>query len=168
MQNKMAAKSQLDVQNRICKAVCNLERRQDHGASVPQDFLRHYRACDNKLERQLLLAAATHRHMQAGICCLPSCMVWLWSLRVASKAMRIWARQPGRPEPGTTETTDSPGGPRGQPNPELGEWTLDQWEVWMEEQREKARAARAAEAGSAAGPGEASSSSGRSPEATGM
>ena len=97
MQNKMLLKSSLETQLRISKAVCNLERRQDHQMSEPQDWLRHWRACENGPERKLPLAAATRKHMEAGVCCLPSCMVWLWTLRVAKKAMKIWESQPAPP-----------------------------------------------------------------------
>ena len=133
----------------MSEAVCSLERRQDYQDCAPQDWLRHWHESENKQDKQLLLAAAANRHLQAGLCCLPSCLLWLYALNTAKKALKIWAAQPESEEPWSTE-----------PNPELGEYTLGEWEYWLQGQREAA-------AEGAARPGGASSSASMSPESPG-
>ena len=92
MQQKMALKAILEEEARQTKALTNMERRQDSQQCQPTDFLRHWSAA-RKEEKKLLAAAALKEHMKAGACCLPSLLVWLWSLSVAKKAMAIWQKE---------------------------------------------------------------------------
>ena len=86
LQQKFLAKNSLDELERVRRTVTAAEKRQDGQAGFPGDFLRHWSESDRD-ERKLLLARETQRHMSAGVCCVPSCLVWLWSLRVARRCM---------------------------------------------------------------------------------
>ena len=92
MQNKFANKHVLEEVTRMRRAVTAAEKRQDLLAAFPEDFLRHWEESERD-DRKLMVARVAQHHMSSGVCCLPSCLVWLWSLRVARRSVSRWAAQ---------------------------------------------------------------------------
>ena len=128
MQVKQVAKEQLASSQRSQKAICNMEKRQDYQLAEPQDFLRHWRQ-SRKEERGLLLASAMSKHLNAGVCCLPNCLLWMGSLCVAKRAMRIWEAEAPREQAAQASAAAS------QVECELGEFTVEEWQAWLDGQK---------------------------------
>ena len=128
MQVKQLTKDQLASSLRTQKAITNMEKRQDYKQAEPQDFLRHWRQ-SRKEERGLLLASAMSKHLNAGVCCLPSCLLWMGSLCVAKRAMRIWEAEAPR------EQAAQASAPASQVECELGEFTVEEWQAWLDGQK---------------------------------
>ena len=92
MQNKMASKGTLAELERIRRATVAAERRQDNLAGEPADFLRHWKESE-LVEKKIMLARESQRHLAAGMCCLPSCLCFLWAVRNTKRAMPRWEKQ---------------------------------------------------------------------------
>ena len=129
MQQKMALKTQQEELVRQTRALTNMERRQDSQQAQPTDFLRHWDAAKGE-EKKLLAAQAVRDHMKAGACCLPSLFLWLWSLKVARRAMAVWARE-AEAEQEAGGQPGSQAGTQGPPADGLGDFTVLQWNAWL-------------------------------------
>ena len=92
MQIKHVQEKSYEELARLGRAGRAAEVRQDLSMGLPADYIRHWREGDSE-DRMQLLATQTQRHCQAGICCLPSCLVWLCSLKVGSRQMSKWQKQ---------------------------------------------------------------------------
>ena len=69
------------------------------------------------------------KRLNAGLRCLPSCLVWMGSLCVAKRAMKIWEAEAAREEAAQASA------PASQVECELGEFTVDEWEAWLDGQK---------------------------------
>ena len=93
MQQKKRLDACVDQLDRCRTALTNAEKRQDSQLNQAEDWLRHWDASVGP-ERRLMVCKAAQQHMAAGcVCCLPSCLTWLYSLRCGRQCMRKWQRE---------------------------------------------------------------------------
>ena len=126
MQRKRRLDACVEQLDRCRTALTNAEKRQDSQLNQAEDWLRHW---DDSVgpERRLMVCKAAQQHMAAGcVCCLPSCLTWLYSLRCGRQCMRKWAR-----EAAEEELLASARAAAAQQEQEA-EWTPEEWITWCE------------------------------------